>query len=330
MASHWQSSSDATLALSALEPEARCCQLSRLYLLVIRAARPEEDVVRLGVNAYNDRDEAAQLRDSLLGRIANVGGHAAYDALYRLAVRADVREYEMRWLHLLAFGVAESAAKRPAWTVGQFLEYSRQSTAPLADPQSLWQAVRLDVDEVVRNLCEGEFSPRNVLLQATEKDMQLWLARELELLARHRYLVIRERELANGTTPDLTALSKLNHIVTLELKLGDDRSKPSLLSDLRRQLHDDYMQDKNSNFGLFVVMWRETTDLAARKGLHTKVERTSAALRAEARRLCADSGGRKYLEVRCFICPTDVSLRNEEKAAKAAARKAPRKEVARG
>lgn len=317
LARHWQSLSEDALTLRTLEPKARCGQLSKLYLLLLHAVPPKEDV-RLGVHVLTDREEAARLRDSLLGRIADIGGHAAYKALYRLAVRGDVREHEMRWLHLLAFGVAETAAKRPAWTVSEFLDYSRQSLAPLADPQSLWKAVRLDVDEVVRNLCEGDFSLRGMLLRASEKDMQLWLARELELLARHRYSVIRERELANGTTPDLTVLSSRSHIVTLELKLGDDRSESKLLSDLRRQLHDDYMQDKDSNYGLFVVMWRETSNLEARASLRTKVARVLAALDAEALRLCAGSNGRKYLEVRCFICPTDMSLRNEEKAARTA------------
>lgn len=312
LASHWQETGDGILAFEALEPRSRCAQLSKLYLLLLRAAPPEEDVLRLGIHARSDRDEAARLRDSLLGRIASVGGHAAYDALYWLALRDDVSEHEKRTLHMLALGVAEAAATPPAWTVQQFLDYARQSTAPLADPQSLWKAVRLDLDEVVRNLKDGDFSPRGMLLRASEKDMQLWLSRELELLAHGRYRVFRERELANGTTPDLTALSTAGHIATLELKLGDNRSEKSLLSDLRRQLHDDYMQDKDSNFGLFVVMWRETSDRAARDNLRKKVARVTAALEHEAASLCAGSNGCKYLEVRCFICPLDVSPRNQK------------------
>lgn len=311
LAGEWYSSSRAALNIQMLSPIERCEKLSRLYLLLRQAAPPEQDEQRTGMHTRTAREDAEWFRDSLPNRIAAVGGAPAYDAIRRLAVRAEVRAQEMRWLHRVAFEVAEAEAVPSPWTAAQFIEYAKHRTAPLVDPESLWKAVRLDVDEVVRNLCEGEFSPRRMLQQAVERDMQLWLSRELELLARSKYRVYRERELANGTTPDLTALSPLGHYVTLELKLGDSRSVKSLLSDLRRQLHDDYMQDEFSNHGLFVVMWREKQDPTARTRWHQKVDRIRAMLQSEAKELCLQADGRKHVEVRCFICPMDVSARNE-------------------
>lgn len=312
LASHFYSSGFGGAFENAAAQE-KCAVYSGLYLLLLRAippapvAQPEPTPV--------DHDQAALVRDTLLGRIAHVGGIAAYTALYQLATRVDVRVNEMRWLHRLAFEVAEGAATGAPWTVADFAGYSRNSAIPLLDAESLWKAVRRDLDESIRNLQTGEFNPRRMLLCGEERDMQLWMARELELLGLSRYKVVRELELANGTTPDLTALSPAGCQAVLELKLGDKRSTERLLRDLSAQLHDDYMQSEHSSFGLFVVMWKDQ-GAARRAALLRKVQSVSKVLNSAAERLSADSGGLKHIAVRCFICPQPKSERNEKRTAK--------------
>ena len=287
--------------------------LERMYLVLARTFRHQDDRERIGSFTPDARDHAEHLRDRVLSMLAAVGGSPAYEALQRLATRDDVGEDEMRWLHGLAFAVADEDAKAPPWTTQEFLDYSRRKTTPLQDALSLWVAVRQDVDEVIRNLMEGKFSPRSLLQAAKERDMQLWMSRELELLARARYGVEREPELADGTTPDLVVQSPAGHEVALELKLGDKRSKASLLSDLRRQLHDDYLKRRGSDHGIFVVMWREEKDWSMRPAKRARVQEAADALQTAAAELVAASNGVKQVAVRCFTCPLPVSPRNEKK-----------------
>jgi hypothetical protein len=308
-----------TLLSLALNKQEQCNLLSRLYLLFVAIAPHGTDVRYVGVHSPTNRDETGRFRDSLLSRIATIGGAAAYDVLFALATRAGVSEPEMRWMHSLALTVADVAAKGHAWTVCEFRKYAEAtdlSELPLRDGENFWKAVQLDVEEVVRNLHEGAFSPRKLLLQTDEKGMQLWLSRELQLLSQGRYRVQREAELADGTTPDLTAHGPAKPVVTLELKLGEGRSEKSLLSDLELQLHDDYLRDQDSIYGMFVVMWKAKDTSIAQTRLDKKIEKVRTALERRAENLNRAAKGRKHVKVVCFQCPRPVSKRHQNQPKK--------------
>ncbi len=303
-------------------PEEECQLLVRLFLLLARAFPSSTDIPRFGTFTPRSRDEVSWIRDSLLSRIAQEGGEVAQKYLYLVGTREDVPEAEMRWIHQLAFDAAEKSAKRPAWTVEEFIEYARHCSAPIADEQSLWIAVKQDLDEVIRNLREGQFSIREMLRRCSEHDMQHWMARELQLLSAGRYSLIREPEQADKTAPDIVAQTSSTCKATLELKVADARNVDSLIDDLTKQLHDDYLLAQDSNHGMFVVMWKEDRGLPYKGKGKLSLREVEDVLMATADSLSRKSGNTKHVEVRCFLCPKAMSPRNQLKAAQRLAKKA--------
>ena len=143
--------------------------------------------------------------------------------------------------------------------------------------------------------------------------MQLWLARELELLSQQAYSVQRESELADRTMPDIRAETP-RHMATLELKVAEHRTVDSLLFDLEWQLKGDYLRDKKSNHGIFIVMHQGTRTSFPFQKRALSFNALRLVLIARANELTAASLGKKHVEVIGFECPIGHSPRNDKKS----------------
>ena len=100
------------------------------------------------------------------------------------------------------------------------------------------------------------------------------------------------------------------HMVTLELKVADDRTVESLLFDLEWQLKGDYLRDKKSNLGIFVVMHQGSRSWFPHGGKRLSFAEVQNVLAARAQVLSDDTVGKKHVEVIAFECPTGHSPRN--------------------
>lgn len=289
----------------------RCDLLERLYRVLDNLPTSEPEPIRIGVQSGRGSRDPNFVKQSLVTSISELGGPDAMDALRRIALRGPVYEWEFQWLVRLARKVAEASAKRARWTVSDFLKFRELSATPVDTTPMLWGTVGLDLDEVIRNLNEGRFAIRELLHKGIERDMQLWLSRELQLLSRDRYRVTREQEFGDATTPDLEITAGSNSSVVLELKVGDARSLPSLIDDLTRQLHDDYMKDEAATHGFFVVMYKAKNSEAKRRAQTNAVDKVRKGLQQRADELNRASTGRKTIGVRCFVCPLARSPRHE-------------------
>lgn len=103
-------------------------------------------------------------------------------------------------------------------------------------------------------------------------------------------------------------------MATLELKIADGRTVDSLLFDLEWQLKGDYLRDKKSSHGIFVVM-----HLGSRKSFPFQKRPLSfnelrQVLIRQADELTAASLGKKHVEVIAFECPSGHSPRNDKKS----------------
>lgn len=143
--------------------------------------------------------------------------------------------------------------------------------------------------------------------------MQLWLARELELVSQQAYSVQRESELADRTMPDIRAETP-RHMVTLELKVVEDRTVDSLLFDLEWQLKGDYLRDKKSNHGIFLVMHQGSRTRFPFQKRTLSFDELRQVLVRRADELTVASLGKKHVEVIAFECPSGHSPRNEKKS----------------
>jgi len=310
LADHWSRNRESPLGSLDAGGDEMAEHLESLYAVVAAAAPPLEDPYRTGVFAPNARDNAGQFRSSILGMIEALGGHAAYAAAKRLSVRYQDEPGTGHALATVAVRIAEKAALPPAWSTREFVKFASDATAaPIADEQSLWLRVRRDTQSAVSNVLSGRFHIAELLKRGQERDMQLWLARELELLSRQHYSLHREGELADRTMPDLRAETP-RHMVTLELKVADRRTVASLLEDLEWQLLGDYLRDRQSDFGLFVVMHQGKKQSFLLKAARLSFEDVVTRLQVRASELSSATLGKKRLEVVAFRCPNGRSPRN--------------------
>jgi hypothetical protein len=310
LASYWTRNGESPLSGLEANSEELATHLETLYEVIASAAPPATDPYRTGVFSPNDRDNAGQFRGSILGMIEALGGHAAYVASKRLAVKFKAEAATAHMLEALAVRIAELAALPHPWTTAQFVEFSRDAMAvPVDDEQSLWRRVRRDTRSAVQNVLMGRFHVGDLLKLGKERDMQLWLARELELLSHQAYSVQRESELADRTMPDIRAETP-RHMATLELKVAEDRTVESLLFDLEWQLKGDYLRDKISNHGIFVVMHQGSRTSFPFQKHRLSFDEVRQVLVKRAAELTEASAGKKRVEVIAFECPSGHSPRN--------------------
>lgn len=314
LASYWSRNRESPLSGIESNTEELATHLEKLYEVMALAAPPATDPYRTGVFSPDARDNAGQFRSSVLGMIDALGSHAAYIAARRLAVKFKDEAPTAHMLDALAVRIAERAAIPPPWTTAQFVDFSRDAMAvPVDDEQSLWLRVRRDTRSAVQNVLSGRFHVGDLLKMGKEREMQLWLARELELLSQQAYSVEREPELADRTMPDIRA-ETLRHMATLELKVADDRTVDSLLFDLEWQLKGDYLRDKKSNYGIFVVMHQGSRKKFPFQKRALSFFELWQILIKRADELTVASLGKKHVEVIAFECPSGHSPRNEKKS----------------
>lgn len=310
LASYWSRAMESPLSNLDDKSEELAAHLEMLYEAIASAAPPTTDPYRTGVFTPNARDDAGQFRNSVLGMIEVLGGHAAFVALSRLAEKFETDPSTADMLKTLAVRVAERAALPSPWTTAQFVQFSRNAMEiPVDDEQSLWRRIRRDTRSAVHNVLTGRFHVGDLLKLGNEREMQLWLARELELMSQHAYSLHRESELADRTKPDVRAETPM-HMVTLELKVADSRTVDSLLSDLELQLKGDYLSDKRSNYGIFVVMYQATRNHFRFQGRRLSFDAVQQILIQRAAELTMASSGLKHVEVVAFECPSGHSPRN--------------------
>ena len=304
LASYWSRNRESPLSGLESNSEQLARHLEQLYEVMASAAPPATDPYRTGVFTPTDRDDAGQFRSSILRMIETLGGHAAYVAAKRLAVTFKAQAPTAHMLEALAVRIAERVALPHPWDTAQFVDFSRDAMAlPVDDEQSLWRRVRRDTRSAVQNVLTGRFHVGDILKNGNERDMQMWLARELELLSQQAYSVQRESELADRTMPDIRAETP-RYMATLELKVVDDRTVDSLLFDLEWQLKGDYLRDKKSNYGIFVVMHQGSRTRFTFQKRSLSFDELRQVLVNRAEELTEASLGKKHVEVVAFECPT--------------------------
>jgi hypothetical protein len=113
----------------------------------------------------------------------------------------------------------------------------------------------LDLQDDLEN---GDDSVARVLQRVEEEtEMRNYLAHELREMARGRYTITQEEELADAKRPDLRFHGAgFDAPVPSELKLAERWSGPQLFERLEVQLSGDYLRDNRSARGIFVLVSR--------------------------------------------------------------------------
>lgn len=226
-----------------------------LVRLAYQSVRPELDRVKSGMYEPDRHDTATSARSRVLSLLLDQTGEAAYRAVLALAEDLDLK---IRWARFrqLARGMAERDAEPRAWIEGQVIEMERRSAAPAQSGADLLRIATGVIHDIDAGLTTADFSSAGVLQTAqNEEAVREWLAEQLHLRSKGRYLVQQEKEISDRDMPDITLVSTAGPFeVAIEVKHG---GKPWTLTDLRLALSDQlatrYLRPTHRRHGILVV-----------------------------------------------------------------------------
>lgn len=244
----------------------------RLWLpLLLDSVRPEHDVHREGSHFIEDRDDAQELRDRCLNRLAQEGSPEAYgvlEGLRQAQSNADYRANIERALLAHEGYAAELAAE--AWPVESILEFERGRDTRPASRSALFDLVRRHMRQIASSQLEEEFSYRELFEPLALRDpdqegskrveltIQRWVASTLHLVSRGLYTVEREAEKMDEKRVDVSATIPGVGQVPIEIKpIGryiGRYSLADLMGTIERQLLGDYMRPRDVTHGVLLLV----------------------------------------------------------------------------
>lgn len=233
--------------------------LKTLYLLAHEHIRIEDDLNRAGGGVYSPglRDDAQDAREHLLALLRGLPGKDAFIALSEAARDHPSQRHRM-YIELLAKAKAESDATGAPWSESQVREFNDEHERLPRNHRELFDLATLRLLDLKADLEHGDSSDAPMLSGvASEGHVRTYIGNWLRNLARGRYAVPQEEELADAKRPDLRFLGiAFDAPVPVELKLADNWSGPKLFERLETQLCGDYLRDRRSTCGVFLLVYR--------------------------------------------------------------------------
>ncbi|MBU1357897.1 MAG: hypothetical protein KKC79_08345 [Gammaproteobacteria bacterium] len=233
--------------------------LMRLYILVHEHVRSSEDIARANKGAYSPglRDNAQDARERLVNILGEIPGRDAYLGLKEIAERHP--EPNVRpWFMLRARSKAEVDSERPLWTAMQVSEFDTEYERMPANHRELFDLAVLRLLDYKHHLEDGNDSTASVVIKAErETVLRNLIGAWCNDRARGRYVIPQELELPDAKRPDLWwTCTAFSGPVPTELKIADNWSGSELFERLENQLAGDYLRDRASVRGIYLLVWR--------------------------------------------------------------------------
>lgn len=233
--------------------------LEQLYVLLHRHIHRSEDIDRANGEAYSPtlRDRAQSSRDAIFNLLNSISGKEAYIAMTNIAA-GETNADTSKWIAYRALQRATQDADMDAWTPEQVREfYDDQERTPRNHRELFDLAVNhlLDIKDDMEN---GDTSVARVLLEISEEEvMRNYFGHELERMSAGRYQISQEEELADEKRTDLRFHGvAISSPVPTELKIADKWTGPQLFERFENQLSGDYLRDRRSSRGIFLLVNR--------------------------------------------------------------------------
>lgn len=266
--------------------------LLRLVRLFYHHVRPEEDLVHEGSYTPDVRDNAEQVRSSVVNLLLNAKGEEGWAAKQAMANEPCCAHFRDR-IHALAEErwAEEIDSEQPDESEVVRLEKSGETSPSCNEAMFRFLVDRLEEldDRLLRDA-----SPREAWSSISlERPLRSVIAHELENMANGVYRVDMEAVTADEKETDIRMRSNISDFESvIELKIADGRSARDLRDTLRGQLVTKYLAPETRRSGclLFSVSkhrkW-EHPKTRKRMDLGMLVE----FLREESQRICMESGG---------------------------------------
>ncbi|MCA8994589.1 MAG: hypothetical protein KDA88_21605 [Planctomycetaceae bacterium] len=233
--------------------------LNRLYLIAMRHVRREDDIDRVGKGAYSptERDRAQDARNALYNILCQTPGKASYLALLGLAERFGD---ERPWIRQQARMRATVDADFPPWSIQNFHTFAEAFEHAPNSHSELYELTLDRIDDLKHDLEQGDSSIASILSRAeSETEFRKFIGGWLRDRACGLYSVPQEEELADTKRPDVRIhASNIDGPVPVELKIADNWSASELFERLENQLIGDYLRDRRSNCGVYLLFSRGT------------------------------------------------------------------------
>ncbi len=234
--------------------------LKKLYILMHRYIRIEEDIERAGKGVYSPgiRDDAQDARSQLFNFLTEIPGKKTYGALLDLSESHPV-EGHRPWMLKQARKRAEQDADEELWVAEQIHDFSSLLEREPATHRQLFDLGVLHLHDFKEWLEQGNDSLYETYQRAgDETEMRKIVAHWVNEHAHRRYTCAQENPLANNQRPDIWLQHpKVTSPVPIELKLLDkDWSGPYLCERLRNQLAGDYLREDTAGCGVFLLVWQ--------------------------------------------------------------------------
>lgn len=235
--------------------------MSDLFLLMQRYIREEEDINRANSGVYSpgERDAAQDARNALLSFIRETPGKDAFLALMHISQSHPVPSAR-QWVARQAKEKATLDADSIPWSVEQLLEFHNGLERTPNNDRELWELAVDRLLDLKHDLEESDAS-NAAILQKSDQETQIrnYIGGWLRDHARNRYSAPQEEELSDAKRADLRIHGHtFDGQIPVELKLADNWSGPQLQERLENQLCGDYMRDRRSSYGVFLLVYQGT------------------------------------------------------------------------
>lgn len=234
--------------------------LRRLYLIMHEYIRLQDDIDRSGGGVYRPtlRDDAQDARELLFRELDALNGR---DAFYEMKYLASLHPnpHAKKWMQEKIRIHAETDCEIGPWKPEQVLDFQNTLERTPKNHIELAELAAFRLNDLKRALEEGDDSIAKTLQKVDEEtEMRNFIAFILRSSANGRYSVPQEEEMADAKRPDIRFHGNgFDAPVPVELKLAENWSGSELAERLENQLCGDYLRDKRSDRGVFLLVLRK-------------------------------------------------------------------------
>lgn len=184
-------------------------------------------------------------------------GREAFDTLMAFSQELPNKWSQDRMIVLGHRRAAEDAEQDP-WVASNVSNFANEAEKDPRSGRDLFELAWNRLDDLKLDLEEGDASEAATVIRVNlETELRNWFANRLRQASRGRYSVPPEEELADATRPDLRIHAPaIDAPVAIELKIADKWAYSQLVERLRNQLFAQYLRDRRSEFGIFLLVWR--------------------------------------------------------------------------
>ncbi|MEG0214104.1 MAG: hypothetical protein RR679_14045 [Glutamicibacter sp.] len=233
--------------------------LKRLYLLVHQHVRADEDIDRAGKGVFSPglRDDAQDAREYLVQLLQEIPGRETFLALQSLSQDHPYADYRA-WMARHALARAQADSERPAWSAIQVSEFAETYERSPANHREMFDLAVMRLLDLKHEMEDSDLSTASVVIRSElETELRNWIAAWCYQHAHGRFVIPQEDELPDAKRPDLRWIgSTFSGAVPTELKIADNWTGPKLFERLEGQLAGDYLRDRTSNRGIYLLVWR--------------------------------------------------------------------------